>query len=189
MRRMPEWMHVSGPVLESGWHDEVNLVFARGMALDTLAEGLRGLRREPLVSGEGNGWAWVVHDMVNAEIEDFDPVPYGEISAVAEIVVFVTEPCSAKAHAPHFEYYRDGRLITWFSFEDLTQRPGDNPDYLSAELLAAQLIGPDAGCEEADEGGHDCFDHHYEDHNRIVRAVAGFFALPSPPLSPEVTDR
>ncbi|WP_086565810.1 hypothetical protein, partial [Streptomyces africanus] len=121
--------------------------------------------------------------------EDFDPVPYGEISAGAEIVVFVTEPCSPKGHAPHFEYYRDGRLITWFSFEDLTQRPGDNPDYLSAELLAAKLIGPDAGCAEEGEDGHDCFDHYYEHHHRIVRAVARFFALPSPPLSPQVTDR
>lgn len=189
MRRMPEWMHVSDPVLDTGWHDEVNLVFARGMGLGALVDGMRGLRREPLVSGEGNGWVWVVHDMLNAEIEDYDPVSYGEVSAGAEVVVFVTEPCSAKAHPPHFEYYRDGRLITCFSFEDLTQRPGENPDYLSAELLAADLIGPGAGCAKADEGGHDCFDHHYEDHNRIVRAVAGFFALPSPPLSPAVTAR
>jgi hypothetical protein len=127
--------------------------------------------------------------MFDAETEDYDPVSYGEVCAGAELVVFVTEPCSAKAHAPHFEYYRDGRLITWFSFEDLTQRPGENPDYLSAELLAADLIGPGAECQEAGEGGHDCFDHHYEDHNRIVRAVAGFFALPSPPLSPAVTAR
>ncbi|WP_244299154.1 DUF6461 domain-containing protein [Streptomyces viridochromogenes] len=184
---MPEWMHVTDPVLDSGRHDEVNLVFGRGMGLDALAEGLRGVHREPLVTGEGNGWAWAVHDMLNAEIEDFDPVSYGPLSAGAEIVVFVTEPCSAKAHPPHFEYYRDGRLITWFSFEDLTQRPGDNPDHLSAELLAAKLIGPDAECEKADDSGHDCFDHHYDDHNRIVRAVAGFFSLPSPPLSAEVT--
>ncbi|MFI6806360.1 hypothetical protein ACIBO6_15240 [Streptomyces luteogriseus] len=175
------------PVGDFGWHDEANLVFARGMGLDALAEGLRGLRREPLVSGKNNGWVWVVHDMLNAEIEDFDPVPYGQLGTGGELVVFVTEPCSAKAHPPHFEYYRDGRLIICFSFEDLTQRPGDNPDHLSAELLEAKLIGPDAECEQAGQGGHDCFDHHYEDHNRIVRAVAGFFALPSPPLSPEVT--
>ncbi|MEU0246769.1 hypothetical protein ABZ192_21035 [Streptomyces sp. NPDC006235] len=186
---MPEWMHVPGPVLESGRHDEVNLVFARGMTPETLAEGLRELRREHLVGGEADGWVWVVHDMFNAEVEDYDPVPYGRICAGAELVVFVTEPCSAKAHPPHLEYYRDGRLITWFSFEDLTQRLGDNPDYLSAELLAANLIGPDAECAEADDARHDCFDHHYEDHDRIVRAVAGFFALPSPPLSPAVTDR
>ncbi|MEU6469518.1 hypothetical protein ABZ927_06240 [Streptomyces massasporeus] len=184
---MPEWMQVDLPVSEFGWHDEVNLVFARGMGLDVLAEGLRGLRREPLVSGEGNGWVWVVHDMLNAEIEDFDPVSYGELGTGGELVVFVTEPCSAKAHPPHFEYYRDGRLITWFSFEDLTQRPGDNPDHLAAELLEAKLIGPGSECEQEGRDGHDCFDHHYEDHNRIVRAVAGFFALPSPPLSPAVT--
>jgi hypothetical protein len=182
-------MHVSDPVLDTGRHDEVNLVFARGTGLGAFVEGLRRLGREPLVSGEGNGWVWAVHDMLNAEIEDYDPVPYAEMSAGAELVVFVTEPCSAKAHPPHFEYHRDGRLITWFSFEDLTQRPGENPDYLSAELLAADLIGPGAECRKAEEAGHDCFDHHYEDHDRIVRAVAGFFALPSPPLSPEVTAR
>ncbi|MEV6653990.1 hypothetical protein [Streptomyces sp. NPDC051219] len=42
--------------------------------------------------------------------------------------------------------YRDGRCVLHFSFEDLGQRVGDNPDCLSAELLNAGLIGPAAYC-------------------------------------------
>lgn len=167
---------------------DVNLVFARGMTLGALAEGLRGVMREPLASGEAGGWAWVVHEMLNAEAEDFEPVNYsGLCPGGAEIVVFVTEPCSPKGFPPAFEYHRDGRTVLWFSFEDLGQRVGDNPDYLSAELLAAGLIGPDAVCAHEDEPGHDCYDHDQDDEERLVRTLADFFALPSPPLSPEVT--
>ncbi|WP_405715366.1 hypothetical protein [Streptomyces sp. NBC_00046] len=179
---MTSWMHDSFP------GHEVNIVFARGLPLDALIAGLRELRREPLAHGEAGGWAWAVHDMLNDEIEDYDNVDYRHICPQGtELVVFETEPCSAKAHGPNFEYLRDGRLILRFSFEDVGQRVGENPDHLSAELLAAGLIGPDAQCAAADtDDGHDCFDHHYDDEDRLVRAIAGFFALPSPPLSREV---
>jgi hypothetical protein len=168
---------------------EVNLVFARGMTLDVLTRSLRDLLREPLSCGEANGWAWAVHDMHNYDAEDYEPVNYNGICAAGvEIVVFETEPCSPKGFPPAFSYSRDGRTILCFSFEDLhQQRVGENPDYLSPELLAANLIGPDAECGQAGEAGHDCFDHYYDDHERLVKVIAGFFALPSPPLSPEVT--
>ncbi|MCX4533563.1 hypothetical protein OHA79_26230 [Streptomyces sp. NBC_00841] len=179
---MTNWIQGSFP------GHEVNVVFARGVPLDVLTQGLRGLLREPLAYGEAGGWAWAVHPMLNWEVEDYDPVNYRELCPDgAEIVVFVTEPCSAKAFPPAFEYYRDGRTILCFSFEDPQQRVGENPDYLSAELLAAQLIGPHAVCGDEVNGGHDCFDHHYDDHERLVKTIAGFFALPSPPLSAEVT--
>ncbi|MFF2011829.1 hypothetical protein ACFVWY_22490 [Streptomyces sp. NPDC058195] len=188
---MTSWMHDSFP------GHEVNIVLARGLPLDALTAGLRELRREPLAHGgaEGGddgtgagGWAWAVHDMVNEEIEDYNGVDYRRLCPQGtELVVFETEPCSAKAHGPSFEYHRDGRLVLAFSFENIGQRVGENPDHLSAELLAAGLIGPGAECEEADaKDGHDCFDHHYDDEDRLVRTIAGAFGLPSPPLARKV---
>lgn len=176
---MTSWMHDSFP------GHEVNLVFARGLPADALTTGLREVDREPLAHGEAGGWTWAVHDMMNDEIGDYDEVDYRRVCPPgAEVVVFVTEPCSAKAHGPHFAYYRDGGTTLFFSFEDLQQRLGDNPDYLSAELLAARLIGPDAECRAYEtDPGHDCFGHHHEDEDRLVRTIADFFALPSPPLA------
>ncbi|MEU1368872.1 hypothetical protein ABZ454_22415 [Streptomyces sp. NPDC005803] len=175
---MTDWMDPSIP----GY--EVNLVFSRGLSVDALTTGLRELRREPLAQGEAGGWAWVAHEMLNPEIDDYDEVDYGRVCPQgAELVVFVTEPCSAKAHGPHFHYLRDGRTVLFFSFEDIGQRVGENPDHLSAELLAANLIGPGAECVQGEtDDGHDCFDHHYDDENRLVKTVADYFGLPSPPL-------
>ncbi|MGV9452676.1 hypothetical protein [Streptomyces sp. NPDC003635] len=171
-------------------HHEVNVVFARGTSPDALASGLRGLNREPLDQGEGNGWSWAVHDMLNAQTEDFDPVDYRRVCpAGGELVVLVTEPCSAKGFPPDFSYYRDGRLVVHFSFEDLGQRVGDNPDHLSPELLAARLIGPDADCPHEEDEAHACWEHASEDRTRLMRTLSDFFALPSPPLSAEMTAR
>lgn len=180
---MTSWMHDSFP------GHEVNLVLSRGLSLDALTEGLRGLHREPLAHGEAGGWAWAVHDMLDDRTEDYDGVDYRRLCPEGtELVVFVTEPCSAKAHGPHFHYLRSGVTTLFFSFEDIGQRVGDNPDYMSAELLAAGLIGPGARCEKADtDDDHECFDHHDDDEDRLVRAIAGCFALPSPPLALEVT--
>ncbi|WNI23279.1 hypothetical protein [Streptomyces sp. ITFR-16] len=169
---------------------EVSLVFARGLPLSALTSGLRGMNREPLAEGEAGGWVWAVHDMVNDELEDWENVDYPQVCPQgAEVVVFVTEPCSAKAHGPGFSYLRDGGWTLSFSFEDLSQRGGDNPDYLSAELLAAGLIGPGSECTEWEtEEGHDCYEEHESDREiRIARAIAEAFALPSPPLALAVT--
>ncbi|MEV0094348.1 hypothetical protein [Streptomyces sp. NPDC050738] len=172
---------------------EVNLVFARGISLDALNKGLHHVQRTPLTGGESGAWAWAVHEMFELDPEGYENTDYEEVdySSIcpdgAEIVVFVLEPCSAKGFPPAFEYHRSGRLVLRFNFESIGERVGDNPDYLSAEFLAAHLIGPGEECSQQDDDGHDCFDHHYDDHARIVRAIAGYFALPSPPLTAEVT--
>lgn len=96
----------------------------------------------------------------------------------------MTEPCSAKAHGPKFAYYRDGRTTLIFSFEIFRQqRAGDNPDYLSSELFAAGVIGPEAECQEWKDGVHDCYEHEDVDELRLVRTIADAFGLPSPPLA------
>ncbi|WP_236245106.1 DUF6461 domain-containing protein [Streptomyces sp. CC210A] len=152
---------------------DVNVVFARGMPLDRLTQGLRGLRREPLASGEADGWAWAVHDMLNPDEDGYEGVSYERICPVGtELVVFVTQPCSAKAHAPDFAYHRDGRLVLGFSFEGLHCRVGDNPDYLSPELLAAGLIGSD------EDGEHD-------QDELLAQVITDFFGLPVPQCAPE----
>ncbi|GHA87180.1 MULTISPECIES: hypothetical protein [Streptomyces] len=171
-------------------HHEVNVVFARGTSAGTLTQGLRDRQREPLASGEADGWAWAVHEMLNGEIEDFDDVDYNALCPDGtEIIVFVTQPCSPKGFPPAFAYHRDGHLVLWFSFEDVRTRVGANPDHLSPELLAAGIIGPDTECGLADEFGHDCFDHFYDDHERLVKVIADYFALPSPPLTAEVASK
>ncbi|MCM2389777.1 hypothetical protein [Streptomyces albipurpureus] len=167
-------------------HHEANVVFARGIPRDELTRGLGDRLREPLASGEGNGWVWAAHDMHNREKEDYGAVDYASMCpGGAEIVVFVTEPCSPKGFPPEFEYYRDGRLILCFSFEDLQQRVGENPDYLSAELLAAHLIGPNRTCGFPDCPGDDCLDHFDVEH-RLVEVITDAFSLPAPSLPPEV---
>ncbi|WP_327351655.1 hypothetical protein [Streptomyces sp. NBC_01304] len=184
---MTDWIQDSLP------GHERNVVFARGIPVDALTRGLRDQQREPLAHGEGNGWVWAVHEMLNwldEDYEEFDEEEFYEVDygllcpGDAEVVVFVTEPCSSRGHPPGFTYYRDGRAIVGFSFGNLQQRPGDNPDHLSPELLAANLIGPDSACAQAQDDGHDCFDHHYDDHRRLVRVIADRFGLPAPPLDP-----
>ncbi|MGN5637055.1 hypothetical protein [Streptomyces sp. AC154] len=180
---MTSWMHDSFP------GHEVNLVFARGQSLDALVSGLRELNREPLAQGEAGGWAWAVHDMIEEDSEDYEGADYRLVCPEGtELVVFVTEPCSAKAHGPQFHYLRGGATTLYFSFEDIGERLGDNPDYISAELLAANLIGPDAGCEKwrTDESHH-CDEHEDGAKERLVKTIAEAFALPSPPLAREVT--
>ncbi|MFD5871499.1 hypothetical protein [Streptomyces sp. NPDC060322] len=98
----------------------------------------------------------------------------------------MTGPCSAKTHGPEFWYCRDGRTVLHFSFEDVGARVGENPDHLSAELLAANLIGPGSGCGPEDDGDHGFCDHHFDDEDRLVKVVAEFFVLPSPPLYGQV---
>ncbi|MEU4346203.1 hypothetical protein [Streptomyces sp. NPDC023838] len=159
---MTHWIH--GPLPH---HDEVNVVFFRGTSLDALTQGLLGLRRKPLAYGKGTDWGVVMHDMLSWESGDYDLADYGQVCpADSELVVFVTEPCLAKAHGPSFEYHRDGRLITAFSFETPYWQGGEEPDLLLPALTAANLTGP-----RADLDRHD-------NEERIVEAITRFFPLP-----------
>jgi hypothetical protein len=158
---MKHW--IRGP-LHHSW--DTNVVFFRGMSLDALTRGLLAARRMPLAYGKGPDWGLMMHDMHSWEADD-EPAAYGPLCADGgELVVFVTEPCSVKAHRPEFLYYRDGRLITCFGFEAPRYRAGEEPDLLLSALTAANVVGP-----HAELGGDD-------DEERIVRAIADFFSLP-----------
>jgi hypothetical protein len=159
---MKHW--IRGPLPH---HEETNVVFFRGMSLDTLTQGLLAIRRMPLAYGKGTEWGLVMHDMLSWEDGDYDLARYGPLcQAGGELAVFVTEPCIAKAHGPSFDYYRDGRLITAFSFENPYHRVGEEPDLLVPALTAANVLGPHAELDRDDN------------EERIARAITGFFSLP-----------
>ncbi|MFI8277670.1 hypothetical protein ACIGBH_22745 [Streptomyces sp. NPDC085929] len=100
---MNHWIH--GPL---AWihgqlpHDEeTNVVFFRGMSLDTLTRGLLGLHRRPLAYGKGADWGLMMHDMLSWDHGDYGDTDYGRVCPPGgELAVFITDPCSAKAHAP-----------------------------------------------------------------------------------------
>ncbi|MFD7033605.1 DUF6461 domain-containing protein [Streptomyces sp. NPDC059917] len=159
---MTDWIHGALP-----HHEETNVVFFRGLSLDALTRGLLDQRRMPLAYGKGTDWGLMMHDMLSWDSGDYDLADYRQLCPDGgELVVFVTEPCLVKAHRPWFEYYRDGNLLTDFSFENLDSRGGEEPDLLLPVLMAANLIGPKADL--------------YRDDNeeRTVKAIAGFFSLP-----------
>ncbi|MER6281589.1 hypothetical protein [Streptomyces sp900105245] len=147
-------------------HEEINVVFYRGISTDTLTRGLLAERRLPIAHGTGEDWSVIMHDMLSWESADHALVPYGQLCRRGgELAVFVTEPCVVKAHAPAFEYYRAGQLITHFSFEDPSRPGGGDPHMLGQALAAAKVIGPEAVIGDDDD-------------ERIVQAIAEFFSLP-----------
>ncbi|MFD8965902.1 hypothetical protein ACFV0C_13025 [Streptomyces sp. NPDC059568] len=173
---MKHWIH--GPL---GWihgqlpHDEeTNVVFFRGMSLDALTRGLLGLHRRPFAYGKGAGWGLLMHDMLSWDEGDYERTDYRKVCPPGgELVVFVTEPCSAKGHRPSFEYHRDGRLHTGFSFESLSYGVGEEPDLLLPAFTAANLVGPHAELDREED-----HEERYGYEERIVQAITGFLSLP-----------
>ncbi|WP_405764081.1 hypothetical protein OG539_02260 [Actinacidiphila glaucinigra] len=148
-------------------HEEINVVFFRGMSLDTLTRGLLAAQRMPLAYGKGTEWGVMMHPMLSWKNDDYDLTNYGPLCRDGgELVVFVTEPCSAKGFPPDFDYHRDGRLLTCFSFEALDYPGGDKPNLLLPALIEAKAVGPDAD--------HDSGDYV----ERIAQAITEFFELP-----------
>ncbi|MEV5998235.1 hypothetical protein AB0M25_02690 [Streptomyces griseomycini] len=166
---MLHWIH--GPL---GWihgqipnGEETNVVFFRGMSLDAITRGLLRQRHRPLAYGKGADWSLMMHDMLSWDDGDYSTTNYGQLCQPGgELAVFVTEPCLAKAHRPHFAYYRDGRLHTWLSFEDLGNGVGEEPDFLLPALTEAHLVGPAADLDRKNV------------EERAVEAITRFLSLP-----------
>ncbi|WP_018547752.1 hypothetical protein [Streptomyces sp. LaPpAH-108] len=180
---MSHW--INGPL---GWihgrrpgDEETNVVFFRGTSLDTLTCGLLAQHRRPRAYAKGDDWCVLMHDMHawdSAATGDYEGAHYAALCPPgAELAVFITEPCLAKAHGPCFEYYRDTRLHTCFSFESPTDAAGPAPDHFLPALTEAHLTDP---LTETDELDHE---------ERLVDALTRFLGLPeldftTPPASP-----
>lgn len=108
-----------------------------------------------------------MHDMRGWDAGDTDSTDHEKVCPPGgELAVFITEPCSAKAHRPWFSYYRGGHLHTAFSFDAPDDRVGEEPDMLLPVLVAAGSVGPHARHGAEDFEG------------RIVRAITEALSLP-----------
>ncbi|MEU9400369.1 hypothetical protein [Streptomyces sp. SID4985] len=169
---MRHW--IDGPLgwIHGRWMtgEETNVVFFRGTCLDSLTRGLLGQHRRPRAYGKGDDWGVLMHDMHAWDCGatgDYAGAHYTALCPPgAELAVFITEPCLAKAHGPWFEYYRDGRLHTALTFESLGDGTGHAPDHFLPALTEARLTGP---LTEADERDHE---------ERTVAAITRFLGLP-----------
>ncbi len=140
--------------LEEGRYreDETVLVYFKGTSLATMAEGLSAHRRPPLAQGLDTApdeWGVIVHHMFDPSSDDYDGVNYRELcSQGAELVVFVPNPCIAKAHGPHAYHYKDGRTSSCVNYETPEYVGEYWPNKLAPVITAAGLDHQHATYEE-----------------------------------------
>jgi hypothetical protein len=123
--------------------DESVLVYFRGTSLASMAEGLAALHRPPLARGNDaapGDWGVIVHNLVNASRDDYDDIDYRELCPQgAELVVFVPNPCIAKAHGPKAYHYKDGRTSSCIDYEGPAYVGEHWPNELAPLITAAGL--------------------------------------------------
>ncbi|MER7204125.1 hypothetical protein [Streptomyces sp. CB01635] len=101
--------------------DETVLVYFKGTSLAAMAEGLSAQHRPPFAYGNDTapgGWGVIVHHMFNPSRDDYDGIDYRELCPQgAELMVFVPNPCIAKAHGPKGYHYKDGQISSCIDYE------------------------------------------------------------------------
>lgn len=106
--------------------DETVLVYFKGTGLTAMAEGLIAQHRPPFAYGNDaapGDWGVIVHHMFNPSRGDFDDIDYRRLCPQgAELMVFVPNPCIAKAHGPKAYHYQDGQISSCIDYEE--------PDYV-----------------------------------------------------------
>ncbi|MEU9138921.1 hypothetical protein AB0D33_23680 [Streptomyces sp. NPDC048404] len=99
--------------------DETVLVYYKGTSLAAMVEGLAAQRRPPFAHGADTArgeWGVIVHHMFNRE--DYDQIDHRKLCPQgAELMVFVPNPCVAKAHGPKAYHYKDGRTSSCIDYE------------------------------------------------------------------------
>ncbi|MFE3119174.1 hypothetical protein [Streptomyces niveus] len=99
--------------------DETVLVYFKGVSLASMAEGLSARNRPPFAYSNatvGDDWGVIVHHMFNHD--DYDGIDYrGLCPEGAELMVFVPNPCVAKAHGPKAYHYQDGQALSCIDYE------------------------------------------------------------------------
>ncbi|MFE4857191.1 hypothetical protein [Streptomyces sp. NPDC056670] len=132
--------------------DETALVFFKGTSLAVMAEGLSAQRRPPLAYGNETApgdWGVIVHHMFNPFHDDYDEIDYrGLCPEGAELVVFVPNPCIAKAHGPKAYHYKEGRISSCIDYESPTYVGEYWPNKLAPLITAAGLDHQDGTYEE-----------------------------------------
>ncbi len=106
-----------------------------------MTEGLSARNRPPFAYGSatvGDGWGVIVHHMYNRD--DYDGIDYRELCPQgAELMVFVPNPCVAKAHGPKAYHYQDGQTSSCIDYEDPDHVGEYWPNKMAPLITAAGL--------------------------------------------------
>ncbi|MFF2525155.1 hypothetical protein [Streptomyces liangshanensis] len=147
------------------YDDETVLVYFKGVDRGFVRDGLIAVRRPPFACGGdvgGGEWGVVVHPMYDPARDDYDLIDHRKLCPPgAELVVFVPNPCVAKAHGPQAYHYRDGRTVSCVDYEAPTDVGEYWPNELAAVITAA---GPDP--EDLDK------------EEQLTRLISDHFGLP-----------
>lgn len=123
--------------------DETVLVYFKGAGLTGMTEGLIAQHRPPFAYGNDpapGDWGVIVHHMHNPSRDDFDPIDYRELCLQgAELMVFVPNPCIAKAHGPHAYHYKDGLISSCIDYEDPDYIGEHWPNEMASLITSAEL--------------------------------------------------
>ncbi|NED77825.1 hypothetical protein G3I51_37035 [Streptomyces sp. SID9944] len=151
---MTSWIDCGVITWIDGWSgdDETVLVYFRGTSLAAMTAGLSARHRPPFAHGDDaapGDWGVIVHHMFNPSQGDFDEIDYRELCPPgAELVVFVPNPCFAKAHRPKAYHYRDGRTSSCIDYEAPDYAGEYWPNEMAPVITAAGLDHRDGSHEE-----------------------------------------
>ncbi|MEU3601656.1 hypothetical protein ABZ714_23480 [Streptomyces sp. NPDC006798] len=175
---MTEWIDKGAMAWlgEAPYDEETVLVFYQGIGTAEIREGLIARHRTPFAYGGDvppGGWGVVVHPMCDPAHGGFGDIDYrGLCPPGAQLMIFVPEPCAAKAHGPQAFHYRDGEAVTCIDYED----PEGSGEYWPNEM--APLIAA-SGIDLEDEG--------YE--RRLTRLICDHLGLTEPDPAACTVDR
>ncbi|QIQ02099.1 hypothetical protein [Streptomyces liangshanensis] len=108
-----------------------------------MRDGLSAVRRPPFAGGGdvvAGEWGVVVHPMYDPARGDYDLIDHRKLCPPgAELVVFVPNPCVAKAHGPQAYHYRDGRTVSCVDYEAPAEVGAYWPNELAPVITDAGL--------------------------------------------------
>lgn len=146
--------------------DETVLVFFKGVGRAAVSEGLTAQRRPPMAHGADAApgeWSVIVHHMFNPALDDFDEIDHRQLCPDgAELMVFIPNPCVAKAHGPKAFHYKDGQTSSCIDYE--------SPDYVG-EYWPNKMAGLIAAA------GIDYENENYEE--RLTQLICDHLGLPA----------
>ncbi|MGW7381415.1 hypothetical protein [Streptomyces sp. NPDC054794] len=132
--------------------DETVLVYFKGTGLTAMAEGLSALHRPPFAYGPDaapGDWGVIVHHMLNPSRGEFADIDYRKLCPQgAELMVFIPNPCVAKAHGPKAYHYKDGQISSCIDYEGPEHSGEYWPNAMAPLITAAGLDHENDNYEE-----------------------------------------